>query len=127
MPYAKGDPRQKEVSRRHYLKHKAEYFARNNARRKKMRDWTSEVKAATPCVDCRNYFPPYVMDFDHREGVRKTAIVSRLVANQSWTRLHAEIAKCDIVCSNCHRMRTYRRLLASGARLPYMDAAPGTA
>ena len=49
------------------------------------------------------------MDFDHVRG--KTAGISRLLqANVSMTRLLAEIAKCDLVCSNCHRIRTWNRL-----------------
>ena len=59
----------------------------------------------TPCVDCGNSFPPCVMDFDHVRGEKVTS-VSRML-RWSRERLLAEIAKCDLVCSNCHRLRTH--------------------
>lgn len=59
-----------------------------------------------PCADCGKRYPHYVMDFDHvREG--KLANVSNLAKGNVDTLL-AEIAKCDVVCANCHRERTYR-------------------
>jgi hypothetical protein len=60
-----------------------------------------------PCADCGERYPPYVMDFDHVRGVKKD-IVSRLVGGSTEALLE-EIAKCDVVCANCHRERTYGR------------------
>jgi L-lysine 2,3-aminomutase len=48
------------------------------------------------------------MDFDHT-GV-KTGEVSSFVFTYSTDRLLAEVKLCDVVCANCHRKRTYRRL-----------------
>lgn len=63
-----------------------------------------------PCMDCGNRFPPVCMDFDHRPGETKIVEVSHL-ANRiaSPERIRAEIAKCDLVCANCHRLRTEAR------------------
>jgi hypothetical protein len=50
------------------------------------------------------------MDFDHRDAAKKKHSIAQLV-----TRLTAieiilkEIKKCDLVCANCHRQRTYDR------------------
>jgi len=59
-----------------------------------------------PCQDCGQKFPPEAMDFDHRAGETKLFNVgcgySYTIAN-----VIAEIDKCDIVCANCHRIRTY--------------------
>jgi len=46
------------------------------------------------------------MDFDHRPGVEKKFDVG---AGYSYTmeNVIAENKKCDIVCANCHRLRTY--------------------
>lgn len=63
-----------------------------------------------PCMDCRQSYPHYVMDFDHR-GDKKFSIGKR-GSKISLRALLLEIAKCDVVCSNCHRERTYRRLHA---------------
>jgi hypothetical protein len=62
-----------------------------------------------PCADCGGRFPPCAMDFDHRDGSSKTAGVTRMVGRSGAARILAEAAKCDIVCANCHRARTYRR------------------
>jgi hypothetical protein len=61
-----------------------------------------------PCADCGVSYPPYVMDLDHLRD--KVEIVGRLVAKSaSYKRIQDEIAKCEVVCSNCHRERTHRR------------------
>ena len=60
-----------------------------------------------PCTDCGNTFPPCCMDFDHVRG-KKTFAIS-LCGNRSWKRVLKEIKKCDIVCANCHRIRTAQR------------------
>lgn len=62
---------------------------------------------AKPCKDCGNSYPPECMDFDHRDPTTKAGQVSDLV-HCKLERLHAEIAKCDLVCANCHRIRTHR-------------------
>jgi hypothetical protein len=65
-----------------------------------------------PCVDCGQRYPPYMMDFDHRDPRTKEFEITRVAGRVSMTKLLNEIAKCDIVCSNCHRERTYRQQLA---------------
>jgi hypothetical protein len=73
-------------------------------------------------VDCGNKYPAVCMDWDHVRG-EKTQIVSRLVgANTSETskaQVLAEIAKCDLVCSNCHRIRTFIERKQCGAPRKY--------
>ena len=61
-----------------------------------------------PCMDCGQYFPSYVMDFDHKIGTKKLANIAHMsVRNWSLKKIKEEIKKCDIVCANCHRIRTY--------------------
>jgi len=62
----------------------------------------------TPCLDCKGRFPPECMDFDHVRG-RKITQVSHM-KNRRFKDMLAEIAKCDLVCSNCHRIRTKKRI-----------------
>jgi len=63
-----------------------------------------------PCMDCGNEYPPYVMDFDHRPGETKVFNISRFMReNRSLEQVQEEIAKCDLVCANCHRIRTFTR------------------
>ena len=64
------------------------------------------IKAASGCVDCgeRN---PIVLDFDHVLGNKKFTIGRG--QHRSWTKVEAEIAKCVVRCSNCHRKVTHER------------------
>lgn len=58
-----------------------------------------------PCVDC-GFDKPAALDFDHVRG-KKRNIVSALVnTGYSVKTIRAEIAKCDVRCANCHRLKT---------------------
>jgi lysyl-tRNA synthetase class I len=70
--------------------------------------YIQELKSKTPCMDCKESYPYYVMDFDHVRG-RKQANVAELINTLSKKRIDEEISKCEIVCSNCHRIRTHDR------------------
>ena len=74
---------------------------------KTAREYIRSLKSK-PCADCGGVFDPVCMDFDHVRGV-KVIQVSRLVGCRK-EKILEEVAKCDIVCSNCHRVRTYNRL-----------------
>ena len=67
-----------------------------------------DLKEKSPCLDCKKTYPYYVMDFDHVRGV-KHKNVSELISTLSKKKIDLEIAKCEIVCSNCHRIRTHMR------------------
>jgi hypothetical protein len=74
----------------------------------------SDLRRAQPCMDCKLAFPACCMDFDHRPGEPKTDAVSAMSIRHStfvWD-LMAEIEKCDVVCANCHRIRTKERSLS---------------
>jgi hypothetical protein len=62
-----------------------------------------------PCMDCHLEFPWYCMDFDHRPGEKKLYTISQMQTS-SLQALFAEMAKCDVVCAICHRIRTVERL-----------------
>ena len=70
--------------------------------------YLKDLKEKNPCMDCKISYPYYMMDFDHVRGT-KQANVAELINTLSKKRLDAEIAKCEIVCSNCNRARTYIR------------------
>jgi hypothetical protein len=70
-----------------------------------------DLKTKSACIDCGINYPYYVMDFDHVRG-QKQANVMELVSTLSKKRIDLEIAKCEIVCSNCHRIRTHMRRMA---------------
>lgn len=62
-----------------------------------------------PCMDCQQRFPPCAMDFDHRDPTIKRCAISALIGAGTWEEFDAEIAKCDLVCACCHRIRTQKR------------------
>lgn len=70
--------------------------------------YIQDLKNRTPCMDCKESYPYYVMDFDHVRG-RKHKNVMELIPTLSKKKIDEEIAKCEIVCSNCHRIRTHGR------------------
>lgn len=99
------------TNKREYANKKAAHIRRANKGRRKKLDWMIKQKSK-PCMDCGIQYPHYVMDFDHREGVDKKFNLhgGRAIAN-SYPTLVAEMKKCDLVCSNCHRQRTYQRIM----------------
>lgn len=71
-----------------------------------LRKWLRELKTGRPCTDCGRVFPPEVMQWDHLPGTQKLADVSLI---RSRDAILGEIAKCELVCANCHAIRTFRR------------------
>jgi hypothetical protein len=67
------------------------------------------LKSSTPCMDCGGMFPSEAMDFDHARGVKVKGIAAMVARDFGLDEIQAEIEKCDIVCSNCHRIRTHMR------------------
>lgn len=86
---------------------KARILANNEKRRQENIEFLRSLKDK-PCADCGMSYPAHVMDFDHLDGSQKTANVSSM-AKWSRTAILREIAKCELVCSNCHRIRTHER------------------
>lgn len=98
----------REISKAHYNNNKKRYKVNRGNRKYLHRDRLQELKK-NPCTDCGNRFHYCVMDFDHVKGT-KIGTISALVTKVGWDRVAEEIAKCDLVCANCHRLRTYNRI-----------------
>ncbi len=88
-----------------------DYSARNRRRRGEFKNIIRAAKSK-PCADCGIQYPYYVMDLDHIIGEKKFAVSQAITVAGSIVKLIAEIAKCEVVCSNCHRFRTYNRGVA---------------
>ena len=87
---------------------KPERYAQVKARRQSMVEWARGLKEG-PCVDCDHFFHPISMQWDH-VGSDKVECVSVMVAQGlSRKRILAEIVKCELVCANCHAVRTLDR------------------
>jgi|APSaa5957512576_1039674.scaffolds.fasta_scaffold19861_2 hypothetical protein len=66
-----------------------------------------ERMKAVPCAGCHGSYPFFVMDFDHRDPSGKLFEINRALARRAWSLVLTEIAKCDVVCVNCHRLRSW--------------------
>jgi hypothetical protein len=79
----------------------------NIRRRAAARRYINRYLDAHPCRDCGER-DPAVMEFDHLDA--KLQNVSVLVAwGMSISAIKREIQRCEVVCANCHRRRTYLR------------------
>jgi hypothetical protein len=94
-----------EARARWYGENAASVIERTASRRREIRDMLRKRKDV-PCTDCGQRYPHYVMDFDH---VGEKTINPAQIASRGWgnERIEAELARCEVVCANCHRIRTH--------------------
>lgn len=109
MPY-KDVTQQKRAQHESYIRNKEKVATATKKSREERRRFMYELKEANPCMDCGISYPYYVMQFDHRDSSEKTAGVGILANSSSRQSVIDEIAKCDIVCANCHAIRSFKRL-----------------
>lgn len=64
-----------------------------------------------PCSDCGNKYPSCAMDMDHIRGVKIANISALAKGTRKLCFLLEELDKCELVCGNCHRVRTHERRL----------------
>ena len=79
---------------------------RNELKAKYIQDY----KQSSGCIDCGNMYPYWMLDLDHVRG-EKIANLSKMSRGGTYSlqQIVDEIAKCDVVCANCHRDRTWKR------------------
>jgi hypothetical protein len=81
-------------------------------RRAIIRKLLTELKNV-PCADCGNMYQACAMDFDHVKGIKSFNLSEagemRLSTQKVIDLVINESQKCDVVCANCHRVRTYDR------------------
>jgi hypothetical protein len=109
-------PCQREYRRTHYRANREVYLQRKRERDRRIRELAEKAKAK-PCADCGIQYAPWQTDFDHVQGNKVMRVADLVRRKVSIRKLKAEIAKCDVVCANCHRNRThYRRMAQKEAR-----------
>lgn len=101
----------KAYAKKHYENNKELYKSRSKLYSRKERDIIRRFlikEKSNPCKDCGQVYPHYVMEFDHLKD--KDGDIANF-ASLGWSlkRVKNEIEKCDLVCANCHRIRTYKR------------------
>jgi hypothetical protein len=108
MPY-KNKEQQKIAQAAWYQYKKIALVEKQRLRRAEGRDFIRKYKEANSrCVDCKVSYPPHVLDFDHL-GDKQFSISAFGKGNKTKDEIETEILKCEIVCANCHRIRTWAR------------------
>jgi AcrR family transcriptional regulator len=74
--------------------------------RQKFRARIQAIKLEAGCADCHYNGHPAALDFDHLAGTEKMFTIGSAGSGHAWRDVLLEIAKCDVVCANCHRIRT---------------------
>jgi hypothetical protein len=100
-------------------RHNALIHARRDRIRSEQQDRLYAYLEDHPCVDCGED-DILVLEFDHLRD--KRAAVTQMPGTHDWSVIEAEIEKCDVVCSSCHRRRTAMR--AQNSRWRRVQARP---
>lgn len=111
--YKHGDgynPRCKSCASDYNRKHNAKFPEKNRARRAKSRELLRkqylEYLNNSTCADCGSD-NILTLEFDHLDSEDKSECVSIMLKNcRSWKIIKEEMDKCDVVCRNCHVIRT---------------------
>lgn len=115
MPYANSEDRREAARARYWTKKGLPVPPKREKAdmswREKTRTWLRAYKQTLSCADCGFSFAEYpeVCDFHHRDpdskGYDREHGIGRLARYGATKRLREEIAKCDPLCANCHRIR----------------------
>jgi hypothetical protein len=102
---------QRKYGKAHYQANRSAYIRKARLRNAEQNRINAEFLIAYlrghPCVDCGET-DIVVLEFDHlRDKVMDVSVLSR--EGYSLERIKHEIAKCEVVCANCHKRRTAQR------------------
>lgn len=98
----------KKVFKTYYKDNPDAYLVRARKIQKEASDLLTKLKDNQLCMDCSVRYPYYVLTYDHRDPSTKLGNLRELCGNGKEALLR-EIDKCDLVCANCHAIRTYKR------------------
>jgi hypothetical protein len=93
-----------------YRKNVQRIVAQKRALQAKRREWHWKMKEGQPCSDCGGSFHPVAMQWDHPEGSEKKGNVATMLQRVSRRRFLEELEKCELVCANCHAVRSFNRV-----------------
>jgi hypothetical protein len=87
---------------------------RNRSGRALINKYIQEYKSQHCCADCKEKYPYWIMEFDHLRD-KKFNLSRAKEKTSSLEKVKEEIAKCEVVCSNCHKNRSFHRLIKNGS------------
>jgi hypothetical protein len=112
MKKAKGGSQYKSkqagYSKTNYELYREKYITNSINRKKDIKKKFVEYKKDLQCKDCGNK-DFRVLDFDHINNDKDDNVGNLVNMGCCWNTIMKEINKCEVVCSNCHRIRTYER------------------
>jgi hypothetical protein len=74
-------------------------------------DFINGLKMSNSCMDCKQFYNFWQMDFDHSPKFKKVGNVAEIMHHgMAFEFLINEIRKCELVCKNCHATRTQIRI-----------------
>ena len=99
--------------------YKRDYYHRNKecakskvrSRKVSIREWMNEYKTKCACSKCGESHPA-TLHFHHTNPKEKDVAVAKATAHgYSIERIEKEIAKCVVLCANCHAKEHYMGLV----------------
>lgn len=119
--------KQKQRIARFYEKHGREEARRRNREANlkfinnlEVTKWLNDQKN-NPCLDCGKTYHICQMDFDHvsERGKKFFGLNAAGIRNRKLSEVIEERSKCELVCANCHRLRTYLRYRENDGKIYY--------
>jgi hypothetical protein len=98
----------KEYDKKSFVDNKERIYSRRKDRFESLREWIRELKS-NPCADCGGLYHHAAMTWDHLPEYTKLFNIADSVRQYGRKAIEEEIAKCDLVCANCHAIRTWKR------------------
>ncbi len=97
----------REHFQRWWVNNKEAHRNRVNAGYTKRKGWFKRFKATLKCSRCGESRPA-ALDFHHPNS-NEELIIAKLAGHTGNERLLKEIAKCEVLCANCHREEHFGR------------------
>jgi hypothetical protein len=95
--------------RRCYNRNRAYEIARSSARKRDLADWIMQLKLSMSCSRCPEKHPA-TLHFHHCAGDKELNVSAAYSKGWSKARILREIAKCEVLCANCHAKEHHRQL-----------------
>lgn len=92
-----------------YQREKKEIQLYVKTRRKELTAWIRSLKEGKACADCKLSYHFSAMQYDHTRNDKLIDIASMANRGYKKEKILIEINKCELVCANCHAVRTYKR------------------
>ncbi len=109
MPY-KDKGKRLETQRKHYANNKERVAAKTRRHRtKKKAEWAA-FKKTLQCMKCGQNHPA-TLDFHHVIKDPSNNKINELIRRNAWSLVYAELAKCVVLCSNCHRIHHHNEMV----------------